>query len=671
MSQEGRDHKVAKFTRQHGLNEAFFSTLAASLYRQGKLDEAIIACRKVIAINPDLAEAHANLGVALFDQGKLDEAIDAYRHAIKIKPNYAEAHSNFGVVLYRQGKIEKAIDAQRQAIQINPNYAEAYFNLGNALVDLGNLDEAIAAYGQVIQINPDHAEAYSNLGNTLCAKGRLSEAVDAFRQAIRIHPGYAEALSNLGAALRLLGKLDESVTTCRDAIIIKPTLAEAHCNLGIALNDQGKFSEAIASYREAIRLKPNYFEAHCNLGTALFEQGNLDDGAAAYRQAIGLNPKFAEAHYNLGLALVQFGKPSEARAALEQAIQLEPSKAKYHRILGDITRFVDGDPDLEEMERLARSSLSDGDQIELHFALAKAYDDLGQCSNAFRHWFEGNTLKRLQITYNEATTLELLDYARTAFTPDLIRTWKNAGDPSIRPVFIVGMMRSGSTLVEQILASHPQVFGGGEFVHFRRAVEETRTILGAGMTLPELASVMTDQDFRDLGQRYLAKIESMAPPAIRITDKTLGNFIATGLIHLALPNAPIIHTFRDPIDTCLSCYSKLFSTEQNHTYDLGELGRYYKSYQALMAHWHNILPRGRILDVRYEDVVADLEGQARRIIAYCGLDWDPRCLAFYETQRPVRTYSAMQVRQQIYNNAIGRWHRYSEFLGPLLAELVP
>ena len=231
------------------------------------------------------------------------------------------------------------------------------------------------------------------------------------------------------------------------------------------------------------------------------------------------------------------------------------------------------------------------------------------------------------------------------------------------------MPRSGTTLIEQILASHPQVFGGGELWHFRKAVEGIRTALGGSPTFPELVSGMTGDDFRSLGVRYLAEIKPLARSAAHITDKMPANFMFAGLIHLALPNAPIIHTIRDPVDTCLSCFSKLFAGEQNHTYDLAELGRYYRHYQALMEHWHHVLPPGRILEVRYEDVVADLEGQARRIIAHCGLDWDPRCLAFHRTDRPVRTASATQVRQPIYNSAVGRWRVHEPFLGPLLAEL--
>jgi hypothetical protein len=231
------------------------------------------------------------------------------------------------------------------------------------------------------------------------------------------------------------------------------------------------------------------------------------------------------------------------------------------------------------------------------------------------------------------------------------------------------MPRSGTTLLEQILASHPKVHGAGELKTLNDVILTVRGADGNIIPYPEFTTAIDSAALKQIGARYVNLIREMTPHGDRVTDKMPSNYYFAGLIHLALPNAKIIHTVRDPIDTCISCFSKLFSAEQNHTYDLGELGRYYKRYQHLMQHWHRVLPHGRILDVRYEDVVADLEGQARRIIEYCGLPWDDRCLSFHETDRPVRTASATQVRQPIYKNAVGRWRVYEEFLGPLLAEL--
>jgi tetratricopeptide (TPR) repeat protein len=527
----------------------------------------------------------------------------------------------------------------------------------------GRLAEAETCYRQIMATRPDHVVTQYNLGVVLHDQGKVDEAIAAYREAIRISPLFERAHANLGHALRKQGRLQESIAAYHQAIRIKPNHAEVHFNLGLALSDQSRFQEAIAAYQNAIRIKGNYAEAHCNIGLVLLKLGVLDEAVVAVRKAIASKPDLAEAHNLLGVALMQLGQLSEAKESFEQAVRHAPTDAAYRLAASEVTRFVPGDPRLAELEQFARDNASrpDTKQIELHFALGKAYDDVGQHADAFRHWLEGNALKRQQIAYDEATTLEELNQVRSVYTPEFIQASQNAGHPSSVPVFIIGMPRSGTTLIEQILASHPEVFGAGELMYFRHVVEGTLAMPGGSAT--------AGKDMRSLGARYLAAVERLAPSARRITDKLPRNFIFVGLIHRALPNATIIHVTRDPVDTCLSCFSKFFTEEQDFTYDLAELGRYYRGYQNLMEHWYRVLPSGRILDVRYEDVVADLEGQARRIIAHCGLDWDPRCLAFHKTERPVRTASAMQVRQPIYNSAIGHWHVYAEFLGPLLEEL--
>ena len=261
------------------------------------------------------------------------------------------------------------------------------------------------------------------------------------------------------------------------------------------------------------------------------------------------------------------------------------------------------------------------------------------------------------------------DRIEAIFSRELIEKKSGGGDASPMPIFILGMPRSGTTLVEQIIASHPMVHGAGELQTLNDVAQTVRGSDGQPMSYPEFVSALDAPALRQIGARYIAAVRALAPEGARVTDKMPSNYYFAGLIHLALPNATIIHTIRDPVDTCISCFSKLFSAEQNHTYELGELGRYNSRYQRLMAHWRRVLPAGRILDVRYEDVVADLEGQARRIIAHCGLPWDDRCLAFHETDRPVRTASATQVRQPIYRSAVGRWRVYQQQVGPLLAEL--
>jgi tetratricopeptide (TPR) repeat protein len=672
--QAGRQDTAAELLRRAitrgGANARLFSDLGAVLKQQGRLDEAADALRQAVAIEPDLAQAHCNLSAVLREQGKIDEAIASSHAALRTGSARAEVHVNLGVLLCDKRKFEEAVAAFTRALAINPSLATAHFNLGHALREQGRRAEAAAAYRQVIRIMPRSAEAYSCLGALLHEEGRLDEAVAACQRAIRLKPNFAEAYYNLAIAFAAQKKFGHAAAGYRKAIEIRPDYAEAHSALGTALRACGKLDEAIAAYRRAITLKPSYAEAHCNLGRALHDQGKSQEAIDALRNGLLLNGSSAEAHNSLGLVLRAVGKLSEGHAAVVEAIRLAPFSAKYRRHLSEMIRFRNGDKHLLELERLLgeADTLALGERTDLHFALGKAYDDVSRHAEAAQQWLQGNALKRREVSYDAAAMDEGFERIRNVFAQDWLQIRQGAGHPSAVPVFIIGMPRSGTTLVEQILASHHQVFGSGEMKYFADAVRGVEA--GRDALYPEVASTMRESDFADLGRRYLTESLRLARPgALHVTDKMPSNFLFAGLIHLSLPNAPIIHTVRDPVDTCLSCFSKLFTGELNYTYDLAELGRYYRQYQLLMAHWKRVLPAGRILDVSYEDLVEDVEGQARRIVAHCGLGWDARCLSFQENDRPVRTASATQVRQPVYKSSVGRWRPYRAFLAPLLQEL--
>jgi tetratricopeptide (TPR) repeat protein len=647
------------------------SNCGFTLHELKRFTEALASYDRALTLRPDFAAAFLNRGLTQHELKRFEEALESYDRALKARPDYAEAFSNRGITLNRLKRFEEALASYDRALMLWPDSAEVLCNRGNTLKELNRFEEALASYDRALTLRPDHAEALSNRGAALHELGRFEEALASNDRALKVRPDYAQALSNRGLTLHELKRFEEALTCYDRALTERPDYAEALSNRGNTLHELKRFEEALASYDRALMLRPDYAEALSNRGNTLHELRRFAEALASYHLALKVRPDYAEAQDNVGLTLLQLGRLPEARVAFEQAVTLAPCKAKYRRDLGEITRFVPGDANLAALEKLAEDSaaLSIGDRVEMHFALAKAYEDMGRHAEAFTQLLDGNALKHRQVTYDEAETLGGLDRVQAVFTSELIQRWQNAGNPSPVPVFIVGMARSGSTLVEQILASHPQVFGGGELKYFDAAMQGIRTKLDDSTTFPELVSGMTGEDYRDLGTRYLAEVERLAAGVSHITDKMPMNFIFTGLIHLALPNAIIIHTIRDPVDTCLSCFSRLFTEGQNHTYDLAELGRYYRHYQALMAHWHRVLPAGRILDVRYEDVVADLEGQARRIIAHCGLNWDPHCLDFHQTERPVLTASAAQVRQPIYNSAIGRWRVYGPLLRPLLEAL--
>ncbi len=469
------------------------------------------------------------------------------------------------------------------------------------------------------------------------------------------------------------GRFGEAISLYEQILALRPNFSEVHNNRGLALAELDRSDEAVASYARAVGIKPDNPETLCNWGLALAQLEWWDDAEAKIRRAIAINPGFAGAYNNLGLILKERGRMTEAHSAIEEAIRLSPKDASYYDNLAAMHSFSAGDRHLKALEGLAAeaASLSAVNRMHLHFALAKIGEQLGKPETAFRQLLAGNALKRQQVAYNESATLAQMTRTRELLTRDFIQAREGVGVRSSVPVFIIGMPRSGTTLIEQILASHPAIHGAGELTLFEQTADAVGRATPGSPPFPDFMPDLSAQQLRDLGALYLDRLSSRAPGATRIVDKMPANFLFTGLIHLALPDATIIHATRDPADTCVSCFGVHFSKGQFHTYDLGELGRYYRHYQELMAHWRRVLPPGRIVDVRYEDLVTDLEGIARWIVARCGLAWDSRCLDFHRNERPVRTASAMQVRKPIYRTSVGRWRRYRNCLGPLFAALAP
>ncbi len=451
-----------------------------------------------------------------------------------------------------------------------------------------------------------------------------------------------------------------------------PASAAAHVNLGNVYNLLKHWDAAIAPLQRAIALNPSHAMAHNNLGSALAGLGRDTEAAACFERALALKPDYAEAASNLASIHFQNGRLVDARRLFAAAVQADPQNPAYYLSLFQCYRIAPGDAHLAALEGLSEraDALAAEARVQLHYALAKAYTDLGQNERAFGQLLAGSALKRRGLGYNEAERRHRFARIRSLFTRDFLEARAGSGNNSERPVFIVGMMRSGSTLVEQMLASHPRVHGLGEPPYVNEAYARVANGAGVREPFPESALALAPAHMRAVGDAYLARLgAASASTAARVTDKMLGNFTAIGLIHLALPNARIIHMARDPIDTCLSCFATLFADDQPHTYELGELGRYWSDYNAMMEHWRGVLPAGVMLDVRYEQLVADFTAQARRIVAFCGLEWDDACLSFHKTERPVRTASATQVRQPIYNSSVGRWRPDAATLRPLLEGL--
>ena len=675
-SQQGRNSEALAYIGaalkgrpSHALAWSSLGDVQAKLGRPG---EALAGYDRAIALRPDYAEALNHRGNALRDLRRPEEALASYDKALALKPDYIEAHNNRGNALRDLRRPAEALASYDKALALKPDYAQILDNRSNALRDLGRSEEALASCDRALTLYPDLAEAHYNRGNALKDLRRPEDALASYDRALALKPDHAETLFNRGYTLRELGRPEAALASYDRALARRPDHAETHYNRGIALGDLRRVEEALASYDRALALRPDYAEALNNRGAALRDLGRAADALASYDRALALKPDYALAHGNRALTLTELGRFDEAEAAIETTIEIAPRRIRSYYDLTLLPRHWDeDDPHLRAMEQLAQDlpALGADEQIELNFALSKALEAAGSRERAFRHLLDGNALKRRQVVYDEPTALAAIDRIQAGFTDEVMRDRSGQGAVSSVPIFIIGMPRSGTTLIEQILASHPQIFGAGEIDDFGKAITGLRDPARHALQSPETISRMSDEDLRALGTAYLGRITSLAPAAARVCNKLPENFRLAGLIHLALPDARILHTRRDPVDTCLSCFSQLFAGHLPYTYDLAELGRYYRAYAALMTHWQEVLPPDVLIEVRYEDVVADLEGQTRRLLAHCGLDWDPRCLDFHRTERPVRTASMNQVRRPLYQSSVARWRGYEAFLGPLLDAL--
>jgi tetratricopeptide (TPR) repeat protein len=649
-------------------------------HQSGKLSEAIAHAQRAVAINPDVALYHANFGEMCRLAGRVDEAIAAGRRAIVLDSNNAGAFSNLGIALFDQGRFEEALALHDRAIELQDGFAQAHSNRGNALQRMKRFAEAEPSYRRAVELQPAFADGWNNLGTCLRELKRSEEAETVYRKALELGPNNPETLDNLALAVRDLDRLDDAADLSRRALAIEANNYKLHLHYGSVLLDLRKVEEAAAAIERAMALNPDDADNVNMMGRIAYERGEIESALTHYRHALAIKPDLADVYNNMGNVLKDLGQLQEAQDAYVQALRLDPNVAGAYTNLSDSKTFIAGDPDLVAMEALAAKTegLSRADRMQLDFGLGKAYADLKDYPRSFKHLLAGNAAKRATISYDENAALAFFDRIEAVFTRDLIAKKAGGGEPSSMPIFVIGMPRSGTTLIEQIVASHPMVHGAGELPTLNDIAVAVRGLDGHTISYPEFVPTHDAAALRQIGSHYVAAVretairrsgDAKAERVPRITDKMPSNYYFVGLIHLALPNAKIIHSVRDPIDTCVSCFSKLFSAEQNHTYDLAELGRYYKRYERLMTHWRQVLPAGSFLDVRYEDVVADLEGQARRILAYCGLPWDDRCLSFHRTERPVRTASATQVRKPIYQSAVGRWRVYEEHLDVLLKAL--
>ena len=655
----------------HPQSGSLWKLHGGALMLQGK--DSLAAMQRAGELLPTDAETHFYLGNARHDRGDLDGAEASLRRALALKPDFAEALDSLGAVLLDAGRPADAVAGFRRAVTLRPDFAEAHGNLGNALVELGQLEDAVRHYRRMLELRPDMAEAHNNLGNALLSMKRYEEAAISYRRALALRPDAPGAHANLANALHALGRPREALIHCRRALELQPESAEAELLAGNALFDLGSLDEAAASFARALDLKPDYTEAHIAAGKVLRQIGRMVEAEESCRRALQLAADSSDALALLGEIQADRGRFDEAEQLFRRAIAITPDRPEAW---AGLARYRKMQPDagwLAATQGLLGTPMALGQEINLRYALGKYFDDVQDFDNAFSSYRLANELKkRSALKYDGARLARRVDQIIELYDAEWLRSALAQGNESPRPLFIVGMPRSGTTLTEQILASHPQAFGCGElrFWHSACVDYETSEQRGKSSTLrgAEVRGVIAAS-----AERYLSLLAGFSTDASRAIDKMPANFMNLGLIHAALPHARILHMQRNPLDTGLSIFFQIFSNTHLYANDLEDIAHYFTQYSRLMAHWRSILPEGAILDVPYEALVADPEAWIRKILQFVGLPWDARCLKFHETERTVITASNWQVRQRISTSSAGRWRNYEKHLGALrcLAELEP
>jgi tetratricopeptide (TPR) repeat protein len=624
-------------------NFNLFFKEATEHHRAGRLSEAVRRYEFLIAKEPANTQVLHLAGVACTQMKDYPRAISFLKRCSTLEPKSAEVANNLGLALFGSGRAREAIARFEHALALDPALAKAANNLGNAYCKAYELEPARRAFEKALEAKPDYLEARTNLGQCLLMSGDAKEALEQYEVVLGRNPKHRPALEGLIAAHQLIEYPDRVVALRRKLLEKKPHEPLLWLNLGLALQAIDRHAEAIDCYRKALELEPRYAAAHARTGSALMEMGQFE----------------------------------EARSSFQKACALAPDICEFRYLAANATKVAPGDETIAALDAMLarKEQLTPTQQVFLHFGLAKTKADAGDEESAFRYRVEGKRIARTLDFYDESAAVRSIDRTIELFSAEMLSAWQGAGNPSEAPVFILGMPRSGSTLVEQVLSAHPAVLSLGEMTAFRDMILAASQVKGS--VFPEWLPSLTGDDVAALGANYVRQMNHLAnvkhpnadPAKIRrLTDKMPGNYLYLGLIHLALPNARFIHTRRNPIETCLSCFRINFENLP-YTNDMGELGRYYRRYASLMEFWKATLPDGPVLEVDYETLVDDFEAQARRIVSHCGLEWDPACLSFQDVKRPVRTSSIKQVRQPLYRTSLRTWRPSQEQLRPLLEGL--
>lgn len=644
--------------------------LGITLQRLGHLDQAIDWVQKAVLVAPNSGAILANLCEMQRQRGDLTAAIATGKRAVIAAPRLALAQCNLGVALYDNGDLDQAMAAQQKALTLEPNLTTALNNIGSILRMQDDLASAEQHYRRVLAIDPAHPEAGTNLVSIFLEQDMADKALVVAAQLLKTIPKVAELHRGIGRAFLQQENLDHAERGFRQALALNPTMTESMLGLAEVFQKKNHAGLAFEMAQKAAALDPTSAYAFQQMGQCQADLGNITQAFAHLEQALSLDPDFVPALLSRGYLHMENGEMQTAHQDFARVAQIKPGSVEYLFASVRIDKIKPGDPRIAQLEEQVGqvATFRSSKAIAVHYSLAKCYDDLGRHDDAFEQYSLGGAQKRAVVRYDADAFDRKVDAIIATFDRAMIDKLRSAAVNSAQPIFVLGMPRSGTTLTESIIASHPMVFGAGELNHMHRMFPTD-----TDDDLARFAAFLAGPDAPITGQAkaYLDLLDTHAPGSARITDKMPANFMYLGLIAAVMPHAKIVHVARDAVDTCVSCFTRLFERSQYHSYDQVELARYYNSYFRLMRHWAAVLPAGSFHTISYEALVDNPEEQARALIAYCGLEWDPACLEFHTAKRRVRTASVTQVRSPMYATSVAKWRQYERHLAPLLATLNP
>lgn len=668
------------------------SNLSHTYWQLQKYDDAMKSAQKAVELAPEYAAAWLNLGNAHQGLGHLETAIESWEKVLELQPDSVMALSNIGNAYRDLGKLKKSEEYCRKATIVDPNHTNAWSNLGNALRDMGKPAEAEVCYRTAIKQRPNFIQAHNNLAIALMDQTRFEEAAEAARYATAFDDQYGDAWQNLSFSLRELGHFDEALRAAEKAVMLKPDSADAYADLSDVLFVQDRIDEAEAALEEAQKLAPDSPRIYLRLANIMERANKVQEALETADKAVELNPEMPEAYHKKAQIYIMSNRMDEAMEAISKTLELVPKAAmalgtkaeilislnrldeaeavlreamtyndklpSLYMSLAKVHKLAKDEPEFKKMEELAQGidRMGRNAATAMSFAMFDAYEGFKEYDTAFDYLKRGCDLKRSVVPYSADLNEQIHQNTMTAFSDDFIKSVEGKGYESNMPVFIIGMPRSGTTLTEQILSMHPDVFAAGELMDFSICEQE----LG----------VLKEDNSAEIGKAYIDRVTERFGTHKRLTDKMPGNYMRLGSILMTLPNAKVIHCKRNPLDNCLSCYKQLFSRGHYYSYELKELAEQYNAYHDLMAFWREKFPE-RFLDFDYEETVTNFEEQARKLVDYCGLEWNDACLEPHKSKRSVLTASKTQVIKPVYQSSVKGWKRYEKQLQRLVDSIRP